>query len=79
MPRYQEHEILSAGDLDIVGAQFGIRIIPREKGQSDLIEVYTEDDGNYFLKNSFAAYWLADMVKVCQEAIEKADTEVIFK
>lgn len=79
--RKQMHfeEPLRAEDLDIVGVQFGIRIIKREKGQSDRIELYLEDDQNYFLKQTFAAFWLDDLIKVAQQARDKADCEVIFK
>jgi len=66
-------------ELDISGAQFGFRIIKREKGQSDLLELYSEDDEWWSKTTTFAAFWLDDLIKVCQEAKEKADTEVIFK
>lgn len=64
--------------MDVVGDLFGMVITKREKGQSDLIDLYIEDDETYFHKQTFAAFWLDDLIAVVTEAKEKADTEVIF-
>ncbi|QIG69424.1 hypothetical protein EVB79_054 [Rhizobium phage RHph_N3_13] len=70
---------MRSDELDISGRMFGFRVIKREKGQSDLLELYMEDDEWWSKSITFAAFWLDDLIKVCQEAKEKADTEVIFK
>lgn len=77
MKNNREH--LHADDLDVAGLCFGIKIHKREKGQSDLIDLYTEDDGYYHYQTSFAAFWLDDLISVCTKAKDKADTKVIFK
>lgn len=74
-----EFEVLQASDMSIAGNQFGVVIEVREKGQSDLIHLYTEDGENYFYQQSFAAFWLKDMIKVLTEAQQMADCEVVFK
>lgn len=71
-------DFLQREDMDVVGDLFGMVIIKREKGQSDIIDLYIEDDETYFYKQTFAAFWLDDLIAVATKAKEKADTEVIF-
>lgn len=50
-------------DLDISGPVFGIIIEPRT-GIGALIHLYSSDDGTYYLKDSFDAYWLQNLIAV---------------
>ena len=63
---------------EITGAQFGIDITKREKGQSDLITLYSEDDEYWHETQQFAAFWIDDLIRVLQKAKRKADCEVGF-
>lgn len=64
---------------EITGAQFGVEITKREKGQSDLITLYSEDDEYWHKTYTFAAFWIDDLIEVLQKAREKADCKVVFK
>lgn len=75
----RERKVATRGDLDVAGAQFGFKIIPREKGSTSLIEMYSEDDGHWHYTQSFAAFWLNDLIKACEEAKTKSDMELIMK
>lgn len=51
-------------ELDFVGSLFGI-VINKIDGR-DIIGLYIEDDGCYFLKAEFHSFWLQDLIKVAQ-------------
>jgi hypothetical protein len=75
----RERKVITEGDLDVVGSQFGFKIIERDKGQTSLVEMYSEDDGYWHYTQSFAAWWLNDLIKACEEAKSKSDMELIMK
>lgn len=58
---HNDHEVLRKDDMDIVGELFGIRFI-KHLDDISLIELYIEDDENYFLKCKFHPFWLKDLL-----------------
>jgi hypothetical protein len=55
------HQVLTAQDMDGHTKLFGYRVVPREGNVSPLVEIYIEDDENYFFKMAFDAYWVHDL------------------
>lgn len=54
-------------DLDISGTMFGIIFEPRVDlgiNIGTLVHLYSYDDGTYYLKDSFDAYWLQNLIAV---------------
>lgn len=49
--------VLKLEDMKIVGGLFALRFVP----DSDMVELYLEDDENFFLKASFNKSWLNDL------------------
>ena len=66
----EDEEVLFEEDMDIVGKLFGIRFVDGGL-PNGLIEVYIEDDENYFYKHRFNAFWLPDLLEVIQKTIEQ--------
>lgn len=55
-------------EIDVSGSLFGLRIVKRGEGVSDAIEMFVEDDGVWHYKQSFSAFWLDDLIQVCEMA-----------
>lgn len=67
--------ILKEEDLDYAGEQFGFRIVhnPSNYGKNNIqIELFSEDDENWYLKTSFSEHWLDDLIKTAKTAKNKA-------
>lgn len=62
-----ERPILTAEDLDVVGSLFGLRFVPGGD-PNGLVELYVEDDENWFYKTTFNHFWLNDLQLVISEA-----------
>ena len=57
-----DHPILKAEDLDVVGRLFGLRFAPGCSNRC--VELYIEDDENWFYKCTFDSSWLIDLANV---------------
>lgn len=57
---------LKKSDMHITGVLFGMRFVPG--GSNGLVELYVEDDENYFLKVVFDRFWLGDLINVSANA-----------
>lgn len=55
-------------DMDVFGDLFALRFVT--EGQ---VELYIEDDENYFFKTRFSKAWLADLAAVASTGITVAD------
>lgn len=51
-------------DLDISGTMYGIIFEYRIDLSNTLVHLYSYDDGTYYLKDSFDAYWLQNLIAV---------------
>jgi hypothetical protein len=59
-------EVLSADDMNVIGDLFALRFVT---GCSNgCVELYVEDDDNYFHKATFDRAWLKDLADVAKEA-----------
>lgn len=64
-----KHPVLSAGDLDIVGVIFGLKFTT---GCSNgCVELYLEDDENWFYQCTFDSFWLSDLKDVVSRGLER--------
>lgn len=61
-------ETLSEKDLDIVGSCFGLKFVARDASPDGLVELYIEDDENWFYKCTFNHFYLNDLERVIIEA-----------
>ncbi len=58
--------VLRAEDMDVRRKLFGMRLV--DGGSPDgIVELYIEDDENFFLKASFNYLWLDDLIDVATE------------
>lgn len=67
---YNEHcEIIEIEKDDIVyiGKIFAIVRMPHYRGEN-VVGLFIEDDGIYFMKFTFSDYWLGDLKDVAEEA-----------
>jgi hypothetical protein len=65
---------LKRSDMTVVGELFALRFTEGH-GPTKGVELYVEDDGNYFFKVSFSRAWLADLEGVAQAAQEMIDVQ----
>lgn len=54
--------------IEFRGEVFMLRIVEREK-YAPLVELYTEDDENWFHKDTFDSGWLRDLKSVVDAAV----------
>lgn len=59
----------TAKEMDITTGNFGLRFV-KGGNPEGLIELYIEDDDNYFYKCSFNHYWLYDLINGLGKAIK---------
>jgi hypothetical protein len=66
------HDPLKKEDMTIAGQQFGVIIEERTKARdgtdSPLIHLYSEDDENWFYKQSFDIHWANELLWVMNAA-----------
>ena len=65
----QENTMCKAEELDVAGAQFGMRLVPGGAPEG-LIELFSEDDETYFMKQRFNHVWLSDLIRVASDMKE---------
>lgn len=60
---------LKAKDMNVLGDLFALRFVT-----NDQVELYVEDDGNYFFKMRFNEHWLSDLGRIVSvaDAIEES-------
>lgn len=61
-----EQEPVGAGDLDFIGAQFGLKFT--DGCDNGCAEIYSEDDDNWFLQIRCDRIWLGDLADILQKA-----------
>jgi len=64
---YENDIVLKKEDLDFVGKLFGMVVSERTydgKEIAPLVELFIEDDENYFFKCDFDIGWLDDLISV---------------
>lgn len=59
-------EVLTADDMNVVGECFGLRFVTGGAPEG-IVELYIEDDENFFLKTSFNHFWFDDLLQVVQK------------
>lgn len=66
--------VLKKDELDVKRNQFGLRFV---KGGSPegCIELYTEDDENWFLVTTFNHFWIEDLMKILNVAQRTFDRQ----
>jgi hypothetical protein len=61
-----EYAIMKAEDMDIRGALFGFRFVSGGS-PNGIVELYIEDDENYFLKATFNMLWVKELATLSKE------------
>lgn len=60
-------EVLTAADMSETSGLFGI-VIEQRKDMEPLLHLYSEDDENYFYRQTFSTFWCRDLAELMLRA-----------
>ena len=63
-------EVFDDSEMDVIGQCFGLRFVTGGAPEG-IVELYIEDDENFFFKVSFNHFWFDDLMQVLQKGKEE--------